>query len=40
MPSGDAEVQLVAVITVTVGRRDQHEQLGGCDRNNERPGDG
>ena len=35
MPSGDTEVELVTVIAVTVGRRDQQEQLGGRDRKNE-----
>ena len=39
MARGDAEVQLVPVIAVTVRRRNEQQELGGCDRQYERPGD-
>ena len=39
MARGDTEVQLVPVIAVAVRRRNQQQELGGCDRQYEHPGD-
>ena len=39
MSGGDTEVQLVPVIAVTVRRHHQQQELSGCDRQYEQPGD-